>query len=229
MSCHEAEDPATVYNIAQKAGKTELFVDKEVDLMVRSPAAASSSCSPDNTKVLMVEIGTGQRAGSVSNLFDISAGCFAESGSYMVLGSSTGHIGIWALSRAFADNIGEVLEQMRLNPKFWNEFPINITDEQDFAQEDSSDSDVTMDPQRNPLEFNSKATSLSKGPTAGKSSQPIRIGSKLVNLEDRPREKPKPEPVPVKYASLIQAPSPLLRREGQHQGPEKAGFDRRKP
>lgn len=146
----------------------------------------------------MVEIGTGLRAGSVSNLFDISAGCFSESGNYMVLGSSSGHIGIWALSRNFADNIAEVLEQMRLNPKFWNEFPINITEEQDFAQEDSSDSDVTLDPQRSPLEFQSKATSLSRAPPTAKASQPIRIGSKLVSLEERPREKPRPEPVAVR-------------------------------
>ena len=42
MSCHETEDSAAVYSIAQKAGRTELFVDKEVDLMARGPAAAST-------------------------------------------------------------------------------------------------------------------------------------------------------------------------------------------
>jgi hypothetical protein len=133
----------------------------------------------------MYEIGTGNRISVMPNLFSISAACYSDNGVYLVLGSRNGHIGIWQTNSEYANNIAEVLEQMRMNPKFWNEYPIVSTDPQLQDDESSSDSDITID---KPDELRSQPNDKT---SSSKPSQ-IRVGNRTLNIEEKGSKKSEP-------------------------------------
>jgi hypothetical protein len=95
----------------------------------------------------MYEIGTGNRVASLPNVFGITASAFSETGSFLVLGSTKGHVGIWSLSSDYTDNIAGVLEQMRLSPKFWNDYPIFLSNE-DYGQYEEDSEGERLDGRR---------------------------------------------------------------------------------
>jgi len=94
-----------------------------------------------NTSYL-VEIGTGEIVGSIPYIYDISAGAFSPEGDYVVLGSNYGHVGVWLTEENIADNVSEVLAQMKMNPRFWNDYPIMPTSDElnpRFSDKNSQD------------------------------------------------------------------------------------------
>lgn len=131
----------------------------------------------------MYETGTGGCVGSISHLFSITAACFSDTGVYLVLGSKTGHIGVWTISQHFGENIAEVLEQMRVNPKFWNDFPIMPPEEGQYESEESSDSEITIENGKMPVDQKSSA-SHHKGQYSNKPTR-IRVGNKFLPVDSQ--------------------------------------------
>lgn len=135
----------------------------------------------------MFEVGTGSCVDSLANLFSISAACYSDNGAYLIMGSKNGHIGIWSLGTGFTQNITDVLDQMRVNPKFWNDYPIMTPEFGKPDLEDSSDSEITID-QENPQ------THLSEYPAPTDSNGPkkhpyLRVGDKVMSISSNPRNK----------------------------------------
>lgn len=141
----------------------------------------------------MFETGTGSCVDSMSHLFAISAACFSDTGSYLVLGSKTGHIGIWTVGGGFSDNIVEVLEQMRVNPKFWNDYPIMTPDDERIDHDDSSDSEITVDHGKNET-LESMAVGK-RNPSSQSKNAPIRVGNKFMNVDSQSVQKKSEKPV----------------------------------
>lgn len=139
------------------------------------------------TKLRMYETGTGSCVGSVSHLFSISATCFSDNGMYMVLGSKTGHIGVWTVQQAFGENIAEVLEQMRVNPKFWNDYPIMGPGEDQVESDESSDSEITVENGKNSNDLRSVG-SQNKGQYSNRPVK-IRVGNKFMAVDSQSHPK----------------------------------------
>lgn len=99
----------------------EFAIEKRVDLM------KNNFKGKEKNRVLMLEIGTGQIVGELSHIFDITAGCFSAFGEFAIFGSSRGHVGVWRFNETLLKNIHEVLDQIRINPKFWNDYPIYVS------------------------------------------------------------------------------------------------------
>jgi hypothetical protein len=131
----------------------------------------------------MHETGTGSCVGAISHLFSITAACFSDTGVYLVLGSKTGHIGVWTVSQAFGENIAEVLEQMRVNPKFWNDYPIMAPEEGQYESEESSDSEITIDNGKLAVDHKSSGSNP-KGQYSNKPSR-IRVGNKFLPVDSQ--------------------------------------------
>ena len=102
----------------KNSGSSNLLMEKEIDMMYKQ------SHEKEKTKVMLIEIGTGQVIGCASHIFNINSSGISPDGKFFSLGSKTGHVGIWAIHQDFQENICEVLLQMKLNPKFWNDYPI---------------------------------------------------------------------------------------------------------
>lgn len=153
------------------------------------------------TKVHMFETGTGACVDSMSHLFAISAACFSDTGSYLVLGSKTGHIGIWTVGGGFSDNIVEVLEQMRVNPKFWNDYPIMSPDDEKIDNEDSSDSEITVDNGRN--DHIDMGGGQRRQTSNSSKHGPIRVGNKFMNVDTQSNNKRTDKPIEQQRYDLI--------------------------
>ena len=163
-------DPSGLYSIVSSYNDNDRHVDTTKD---RSTTYA-------NNTMMMIEIGTGNRVGCIDNLFDISDMCMSDDSSHIVLGSSRGHIGIYSLDRSYTDNITEVLEQMKVNPKFWNEYPIiynsdNMIDNNDI----SSDSNVSNDDDNKDIRSHASHNNNKK----------IKIGYKTIDIDDKKKER----------------------------------------
>jgi hypothetical protein len=85
---------------------------REIELFF---AKKPSSCnlrffiSGPNT-VVLYEIGTGQYAGEIPNLFDIEHIAFSQEGKFISIGSKQGVVSIWSTGPDLRENIFEVLD-----------------------------------------------------------------------------------------------------------------------
>ena len=95
-----------------------LLLEKEIDTVYKK------SQMVQKTKLILIEIGTGNVIGCVNHIFDISTSSISLDGRFICLGSKQGHIGIWSFNQDYSENISDLLMQMTLNPKVWSDYPI---------------------------------------------------------------------------------------------------------
>lgn len=72
---------------------------------------------------------------------------------------------------------------MRVNPKFWNDYPIMGPDEEQEASEESSDSEITIENGKMGIDQRSSA-SQNKGQFSNKPSK-IRVGNKYLAVDSQ--------------------------------------------
>lgn len=104
--------------ILMSSGNENLVIEKEIDCMYKK------SHAQDRSKVLLIEIGTGNVIGCVNHIFDITTSGVSSDGKFFSLGSKKGHVGVWTLFDDYYENISNLLLEMRLNPKVWSDYPI---------------------------------------------------------------------------------------------------------
>ena len=74
--------------------------------------------------VIIFEIGTGNVASYVNYINPISKMIFDNEGNYLIIAGEKGEISLWKLPETMTKNIKNVLNEMKLNPFFWDDYEI---------------------------------------------------------------------------------------------------------
>lgn len=89
-----------------------------------------SNFAKDNIRkrssVIIYELGTGNFVSILKNIFVISNVKFSNDGRFICIASDSGCISIWNIKGEIRDNIRNVLEEIKMNPHFWDNYRINF-------------------------------------------------------------------------------------------------------
>ena len=74
--------------------------------------------------IIILEIGTGNISSCVNYINSINKMIFDIEGNYMIIAGEKGEISLWRLPETMSGNIKNVLEEMKINPFFWEDYEI---------------------------------------------------------------------------------------------------------
>ena len=74
--------------------------------------------------IIIFEIGTGNVSSCVNYINPINKMIFDNEGNYLVIAGEKGEISLWKLPETMSKNIKNVLNEMKLNPFFWDDYEI---------------------------------------------------------------------------------------------------------
>ena len=74
--------------------------------------------------IIIFEIGTGNVASCVNYINPINKMIFDNEGNYMIIAGEKGEVSLWKLPETMSDNIKNVLNEMKSNPYFWDDYEI---------------------------------------------------------------------------------------------------------
>ena len=94
--------------------------------------------------VIFFEIGTGKIKTYINYNYPISKIIFDNSGNYLIISGQKGEISLWKLSESMTNNIKYVLEEMKTNINFWEEYEIKYDNNYSFKNELVNNSDYAI-------------------------------------------------------------------------------------
>ena len=74
--------------------------------------------------IIIFEIGTGNVASCVNYINSINKMIFDSEGNYLIIAGEKGELSLWKLPGTMTYNIKSVLNEMKLNPYFWDDYEI---------------------------------------------------------------------------------------------------------
>ena len=74
--------------------------------------------------IIIFEIGTGNVASCINYINPINKMIFDNEGNFMIIAGEKGEMSLWGLPTTMTDNIKNVLNEMKLNPFFWDDYEI---------------------------------------------------------------------------------------------------------
>ena len=94
--------------------------------------------------IIIFEIGTGKVKTCINYINPISKIIFDKIGNYLIIAGEKGEITLWKLCESMSYNIKYVLEEMKLNNNFWDEYEIKYDNNYDFKNEIVNNSDYAI-------------------------------------------------------------------------------------
>jgi len=94
--------------------------------------------------IIIFEIGTGKVKTCINYINPISKIIFDNEGKYLIISGKKGEISLWKLSDSMSANIGNVLNQMKKNNNFWNQYEIKYDNNKDFQNEIVNNTDYII-------------------------------------------------------------------------------------
>ena len=105
--------------------------------------------------VVIFEIGTGKVKTCINYINPISKIIFDQEGNYIIIAGQKGEISLWKLIDSMTMSIKNVLEEMKINPNFWEEYEIKYDNTFDYQNELINNSDFIIN-NRNQLLSNGR-------------------------------------------------------------------------
>ena len=99
--------------------------------------------------IIIFEIGTGKVKTYINYINPISKILFDNEGNYLIIAGKKGEISLWKLSDIMTNNIKYVLEEMKINKDFWEEYEIKYDNTFDFKNEIVNNSDYVINNRTN--------------------------------------------------------------------------------
>ena len=99
--------------------------------------------------VIIFEIGTGKVKTFLNYINPISKIIFDNKGNFLVIAGQKGEISLWKLSESMSNTIKYVLEEMKLNINFWDDYEIKYDNNIDFKNEIINNSDYAINNREN--------------------------------------------------------------------------------
>ena len=94
--------------------------------------------------IIIFEVGTGKVKTCVNYIEPISKIIFDNEGKYLIITGTKGEISLWKLPDSMSANIRNVLEQMKINDYFWNQYEIKYDNNKDFQNEIVNNNDYMI-------------------------------------------------------------------------------------
>ena len=94
--------------------------------------------------IIIFEIGTGKVKTCINYISPISKIIFDNEGKYLIIAGKKGEISLWELCDSMSANIRNVLEQMKINDNFWNQYEIKYDNNKDFQNEIVNNNDFII-------------------------------------------------------------------------------------
>ena len=85
---------------------------------------SEENISNKKNTIIIVEIGTGNVANVVNYINPINKMIFDNEGNYLIIAGERGEVSLWKLPGSMTYNIKSVLNEMKLNPYFWDDYEI---------------------------------------------------------------------------------------------------------
>ena len=99
--------------------------------------------------VIIFEIGTGKIKTFINYINSISRILFDNEGNYLIMAGEKGELSLWKLTESMSNNIKYVLEEMKTNKNFWDEYEIKYDNNLDFKDEIVNNSDYVINNRTN--------------------------------------------------------------------------------
>jgi len=94
--------------------------------------------------VVIFEIGTGKVKTCINYINPISKILFDQEGNYIIIAGQKGEISLWRLIDSMTMSIKNVLEEMKINPNFWEEYEIKYDNTFDYRNDLVNNSDFII-------------------------------------------------------------------------------------
>lgn len=101
--------------------------------------------------IIIFEIGTGKVKTCINYINPISKMIFDNEGKYLIIAGKKGEISLWKLSDSMNANIKNVLDQMKKNYNFWNQYEIKYDNDKDFQNEIVNNKDYIINNRKKAL------------------------------------------------------------------------------
>ena len=99
--------------------------------------------------LIFFEIGTGKVKTCLNYNNPISKIIFDNDGNYLIIAGQKGELSLWKLSESMTNNIKYVLEEMKRNIYFWDEYEIKYDNNYDYKNEIVNNSDYVINNRMN--------------------------------------------------------------------------------
>ena len=99
--------------------------------------------------IIIFEIGTGRVKTCINYINPISKILFDNEGNYLIIAGKKGEISLWKLSEMMTNNIKYVLEEMKINKDFWEEYEIKYDNNFEYKDEIVNNSDYVINNRTN--------------------------------------------------------------------------------
>ena len=127
----------------------ELFNNRE-NKNIYSYVNYNSKAGRINTNcVIIFEIGTGKIKTFINYINSISRILFDNEGNYLIIAGEKGEVSLWKLTETISNNIKYVLEEMKTNKNFWDEYEIKFDNNAEFKGEIVNNSDYVINNRTN--------------------------------------------------------------------------------
>ena len=104
--------------------------------------------------IIIFEIGTGKVKTCVNYINPISKIIFDNEGNYLIIAGKKGEISLWKLTESMSINIKYVIDEMKVNDNFWEEYEIKYDNNVDYRNEIVNNSDYVINNRLNKNEIN---------------------------------------------------------------------------
>ena len=101
--------------------------------------------------IIIFEIGTGKVKTCINYINPINKMLFDNKGNYIIIAGQKGEVSLWQLSESMSMNIKNVLEEMKINEKFWEQYEIKYDNMNDYKNEIVNNSDYAINNRKNRL------------------------------------------------------------------------------
>ncbi|KAM3139067.1 hypothetical protein pb186bvf_008878 [Paramecium bursaria] len=90
------------------------------------------------TNVRVYECGTGNISERINNIYYITHLEFSNDSQYIIIAGKNGKLSLWGLNEDILDSAKDVIQNLKVNPFFWKDYPIYI-DEEDVQEQEILD------------------------------------------------------------------------------------------
>ena len=93
---------------------------------------------------IIFELGTGKVKTFINYINSISKILFDNEGKYLLIAGQKGEVSLWKLTDSMSNNIRYVLEEMKINKNFWEDYEIRYDNNMEYKDEIVNNSDYVI-------------------------------------------------------------------------------------
>ena len=98
---------------------------------------------------IIFELGTGKVKTFINYINSISKILFDNEGKYLLIAGQKGEVSLWKLTDSMSNNIRYVLEEMKINKNFWEDYEIRYDNNMEYKDEIVNNSDYVINNRTN--------------------------------------------------------------------------------